>query len=156
MKKRNTVLLLVINFVFQFILSLGVLFIAIKCKFDGISSGNKSVDLYIYCFGLIGAFVTVLFFFRLLIKQSDISSLPYMLLGWVSFFIVSGVSFLLCIFGVPLPQGDFMLLIMFIVTVVLGFAFFVIINMTGKKAEKEHFDRLKKEIEERKKENLVE
>ncbi len=118
----------------------------------GLSSGNNGVDLFIYVFGC-GLIFSSLFCVLDLFKKgsSGIDKISFLII-WIVYLIDSGIGILLSKTGISLPKDDIMLAIMIAVPALLWIIISIALGIIGKLDVAKRCEQLKREIEERKKE----
>ena len=117
----------------------------------GYSSGIKGIDLFLFVIGSMLIFCSLFCVLDLFGKGLSGIDKPYLLILWIIYTIVSGTGILLSKIGIQLPKNDTMFYIMFAVSILLGVIIFIASNIIGKLDEDKRCERLKREIEERKK-----
>lgn len=138
-----------LSIIFSFIVACIVFDIQKK---TGFSSGNNGIDLFIYVVGAGLIYMSMFCVLDLFRKGSSGIDKPYLLIMWAVYLIISGTGILLSKIGIPLPKGDTMLSIMIAVPVLLWGIIAIASNIIGKRNLDKRCERLKREIEERKKE----
>lgn len=144
----KSVIYCLLSCVFSFITTC----IVFEVQKTGFSSGNGGIDLFIYACGGLFIFNSMFCVLDLFRKGSSGIDKANLLIMWLVYLIVSGTGILLSKIGIQLPEDNTMLFIMIAVPVLLWVIIAIASNVIGKRNLDKRCEQLKREIEERKKE----
>jgi len=133
-----------------FVTSCLTTFIFFFIRKTGISCGNKAIDGAILLIGTMLLCISLMGVINFLLIGFSSIDLPYLVFEWLVYLILSLVLLIIMKLGLKLPQTKNTFYIIFFTYFVFeGIVALIILLVSNKKNDK-RFDKLKKEIEERK------